>query len=333
MRAICVVREDQLEVQDIQTPSGAADGHLLVKMHASAINPGDKYFLANPNARALVTGGMSTQLVWGASGAGEVIQIGTNVPAVYFGKKVAIYRSLVRTPEAVGLWSEIAHVPYLNCVILPSKADTEDYSGSLVNVMTAYAFLEEVIEEGHRGMIATAGNSATGRALFALAEKKNVLVISLVRSDSQKRELERLGQTNILVTTELGFEEQLKSMAEKLHTTAIFEGVGGELVSRIAPLLPMKSTIYFYGFLTGAASFSLQSRLMMEKNMLMRPFSNFMSKTVTDRKRLFQALTTLSELIENPAFRTKVGSRFKYEQIDEAIQFAGEHGEKCLLVP
>jgi NADPH:quinone reductase len=64
-----------------------------------------------------------------------------------------------------------------------------DYCGSLVNVITAYAFLQEIAAEGHKGIIVTAGNSATGYALASLARKRNAPAIFLVRSVAAAEEI------------------------------------------------------------------------------------------------------------------------------------------------
>lgn len=74
-------------------------------MDSSAINHGDKTFLA----RLDLVGGLLAGkqfAVWGASGAGAVIAAGPGVPAESVGKTVAIYRSLSRSPDTVGLWCE-----------------------------------------------------------------------------------------------------------------------------------------------------------------------------------------------------------------------------------
>lgn len=114
--------------------------------------------------------------IWGASGAGRVAAIGPGVPQHYMGRKVAIYRSIsmIHSGQTIGLWSEQAQIDHLSCLILPDHVDTRDYSGSLVNIVTAYAFLRQMVEEGHRGIVATAGSSATGRALAALAQRDGV---------------------------------------------------------------------------------------------------------------------------------------------------------------
>jgi NADPH:quinone reductase len=330
MKAICVTPNRELEVRDIPTPNTPAPGHLLIDMEASAINHGDKAFLRMPmaagNALALDQHG-----VWGASGAGRVVAVGAGVPVEYTGKQVAVYRSLGRSPESVGLWCERAHVPYTTCLILPDRVRTRDYCGSLVNVITAYAFLEDIANAGHKGVIVTAGNSATGRALAALARSRNIPAIFLVRTPAARDALSRLGVENVIVTHE-GFNDTLGALSTELGTTAVFDGVGGDLLTRIAPSLPMNSTIYCYGFLGGAAPISIQSVLFMMKNLSMKRFSNFESRTVKEQAKLVAALKTLEGVIDDPMFMTRIGKEFRPDQIELAMAYGSADGAKAVLV-
>jgi hypothetical protein len=68
--------------------------------------------------------------------------------------------------------------------------------------------------------------------------------ILLVRTPAAKAELQRRGIEHVVVNQE-GFLSELADLAARLGATAIFDGVGGELVTGIAPILPMNSTIYF----------------------------------------------------------------------------------------
>jgi NADPH:quinone reductase-like Zn-dependent oxidoreductase len=330
MKAICVTRGRELEVRDIPTPNTPAPGHLLIDMEASAINHGDKTFLRMPTAagNALALGRHD---VWGASGAGRVVAVGAGVPVEYTGKQVAVYRSLDRSPESVGLWCERAHVPYTTCLILPDHVRTRDYCGSLVNVMTAYAFLEEIADAGHKGVIVTAGNSATGHALASLARSRNIPAIFLVRTTAARDALSRLGVEHVIVTTE-GFNDTLASLSTELGTTAVFDGVGGDLLTRITPSLPMNSTIYFYGFLGGAAPVSIQSVLFMMKNLSMKRFSNFESRTVKEQAKLVAALKTLEGVIDDPMFMTRIGKEFRRDQIELAMAYGSADGAKAVLI-
>jgi len=169
LKAVCVKADRSLEVRDIPMPPTPPADHMLVDIEACAINHGDKAFLKiHPMISAL-----RAYDVWGASAVGRVVAIGKDVPRAYAGKRVAIYRSMRPTPDTVGLWCERAQVHRLCCLILPEEVNPLAYSGSLVNVITAYAFLEQAADEGHRAVTVTAGNSATGNSLGALARKRN----------------------------------------------------------------------------------------------------------------------------------------------------------------
>jgi NADPH:quinone reductase len=339
VKAVCVNAKSALEVREIPTPTEPAPGHVLIDMDSSAINHGDKTFLANHANKAFLTRSAPTPVaasvheVWGASGAGRVVAIGAGVPEIYAGKQVAVYRSLSRSAEAIGLWCERAQAPYLSCAILPDAVRARDYSGSLVNVMTAYAFLEQIHTEGHKGVVVTASNSATGRAMLALARRRGTPVLFLARSASTQQELHRLGAQHVLVTTEEGFEDRFATLAERLGATAIFDGVGGELIGRLAPRVPPNSTFYFYGFLAGAAPVSIASVVFMTRNLVMKRFSNFESATVRDPEKLGAALSDLRGVIDDPLFRTRIGKEFRLDQIDEAMRFESAPGAKAVLVP
>lgn len=331
MKAICVTEQRDLEVRDIPTPSEPPPGYLMVDIAAAAINHGDKTFLKMPQAAG---NPFAARLhdTWGASAAGRVVAVGADVPAGYADRQVAIYRSLQRQLPVLGLWCERALVPYLCCLPLPDDVPAAAYSGSLVNVVTAYAFLEEAAGEGHRGVIVTAGNSATGLALAALARRRGMETILLVRTPAARVASRQQGIEHVLVIGE-GLPAELADLAATLGTTAVFDGVGGELISRIGPVLPMNSTVYCYGFLAGPAPISLPSVLFMMKNLTLKRFSNFESATVLDPVKLKAALDDLQTCIDDPLFQTRVGREFPLDRIDAAMGYEAVPGAKAVLVP
>ena len=300
-------------------------------MDAFAINHGDKLFLTRPLAAGNLLAARDHE-VWGASGAGVVVATGSAVPPSLVGKSVAIYRSLNRSPETIGLWCERAQVPYTCCVVLPAHVRPRDYCGSLVNIVTAYAFLSDIRAAGHEGVIATAGRSATARALASLARPQNMPVIRIVRSADTGMPDPGHGE-RMLMSSSDSFDRELAAAATELKTTAVFDGVGGDLLSRIAPGLPMNSTIYVYGFLGGAAPVSLPTALFMGKNLTMRRFSNFESAAVKDPDRLASTLDELAALIDDAAFTTTIGREFPFEQIEQAMAYEAASGAKAVLVP
>lgn len=332
MKAICVTPTRTLEVRDIPIPTDPPPGHVLVDMEACAINHGDKAFLARHMGLSSALP-MSRHDVWGASGAGLVVEAGAGVPVDLVGRRVAIYRSLGSSPETVGLWCERAQVSYTSCMVLPAHASSLDYCGSLVNIITAYSFLREVQAAGHEGIVITAGRSATGRVLAFLARQSNITAISLMRSATTETASRGQKAGHVILTTGANFEHEFTAASAEFKATAVFDGVGGALIGRIAPMLPTNTTVYVYGLLGGATPASLQASLFLTRNLAIRKFSNFESQTVKDPHRLRTAFEEFAGLIDDPLFATRVGREFSFAEIEPAMTFEMEPGVKAILRP
>ena len=331
MQAVCVTADRKLQVRDVPKLDEVPPEHLLIEMQAAAINHGDKAFLANPGA----AGSRATDRIydiWGASAAGKVLATAAGLPSELEGRMVAVYRSLSKSEHTVGLWSEQVLVPRTSCVLLPDGLSAGEYSGSLVNAITAYAFLQQMAVDGQKGVLVTAGSSATGRAMAALSRKRGVPAIFLTRSEQSAEKLRAAGVEHVMVTSDESFLSELESLAAKLSITAVFDGAGGELTSRIAPKLPMYSVVNLYGFLGAAVPLTISSLVIMAKNLTIKRFSNFASATVSEPQKLAAAITYLEGVIGDPLFHTIVGKEFAFEQIDQAMAYEGTSGSKAVLV-
>ncbi len=219
------------------------------------------------------------------------------------------------------------------CLLLPDHVDAREYSGSLVNVVTPYAFLEQAAAEGHRGIVVTAGGSATGRAMMALARRRDMPTLIIVRSAASKAEMLRKGAAHVLASNDPEFLRDFEQTAHELGTTAVFDGVGGALMSQITGALPPQSSIFFYGFLSGAEKVTFHSSIFMMKDLTMRRFSNFDSPTVRDEKKLANMLADLEDCIEDPLFRTQVGQDFDLSHFEAAMEYDAPDGRKAIFVP
>lgn len=300
-------------------------------MAASTITHGDKFFLTRPLPGA-TNFSSSGHNVYGANGAGTVAAIGAGVPSEVLGKQVAIYKSLTRSSETIGVWCERVQIPYTSCLVLPETVEARDYCGSFANVLTVYAFLAEIRDAGHKGIIVTAGNAATGFIAASLVKRLDMPAIFLVRTAAAREALVRQGVRDVLITTHETFDVDLQSLAGELQTTAVFDGVGGDLLSRILPALPLNTAIYVYGFLDGAKAITVPTMLLMGKNLTLRRFSNLESATVSDPGKLAAAIKDIEGIIDDPLFRTKIGKEFRLDQIDEAMAYEAAPGARAVLV-
>jgi NADPH2:quinone reductase len=298
-------------------------------MIAMGINAGDKFFISGNFPPGMFT--QSRHQIAGVSGVGKVIALGEGVPEKYAGKYVTVYRSLTAGDEIVGTWSEYAQLPYLQCAILPDNVDPEAYPGVLVNIITAYGAYRQAVREGHQGIVITAGNSDTGRAMLGFCLHAGLKVLSVVRNEQAKNELEALGAGSVLVHDGEQFKESFSALAGQLKTTAVFDGVGGNLLSEILESAPPATTVYAYGFLGGSTPVSFHTGILI-KGITIKGFSNFRSATVQNPQQLAAALDEISKVIHLPHFRFKTGAKFKLEEVDQALAFAGREGGKAVLI-
>lgn len=330
MKAISLVAKNQVQLKEISKPKKAAPEHLIIKMHACGVNAGDNAFIGGTFPPGSIP--ISFLDVCGVSGVGTVIETGEGVPDTYEGKNVTVYRSLKFSDNIIGTWSEYAQLHYLHCVILPDNVNIEEYSGSLVNIITPYAFLKQIEQEGHKGIICTAGNSATGIAMLGVCLAKNFPLISVVRNEEGRKELDLLGAKNIVMQSDISFKQQLNKTSKELKATAIFDGVGGEILNTIVDEIPFGSTVYAYGYLGGQTPFSFHTSILM-KGITIKGFANFRTQTVQNPHNLEAALKDISSIIDMPHFKTKNGRKFSFEEIKEALMFSSTTGKKAVLYP
>jgi NADPH2:quinone reductase len=328
MKALCKETNGVLQLKEIPKPEKVESGHLIVQMATMALNPGDKTFLKWP----LPPGAPTSRFdVYGFSGVGKVVSMGSGVPKSYEGQSVMVYRSLKPSEFMLGTWCEYSQLHYLNAAVVPSKLNLEDYSGSLVNLITSYSFLKQAQAEGHSAILCTAGTSATGMAMLGYCLAQNFPLISIVRTEEGKKELQELGAQNVLVSSDPGFKDQLAEMTKRLKATVVFEGVGGELLSRFIDALPQNATVYAYGSLGGAIPSTIQTMLLYSKGLTLKGFGNFQSATVQNPVLLEKALGEISALLHQPHFKTKLGKAFTFDQFNEAVAYVGPKGEKPVL--
>ena len=162
-------------------------------------------------------------------------------------------------------------------------------------------------------------------ALLGLCISNNFPIISIARTAEAKLELEELGAKHVVVKTDSDFKQQLKELTQRLGATAVFDGVGGEILNQIIDVLPFNSTIYCYGYLGGKTPLTVHTSIFM-KGITIKGFGNFRTKTVQNNGLLERALIDISEIIRMPHFKTKAAKKFRFEDIHEAIRFSSTTG-------
>lgn len=228
-----------LRVEDVEKPQ-PGPGEVLVRVAASPINPSDLAFLeGNYSPRPP----LPTRP--GLEGSGTVIEVGSGVMGRYLaGKRVAF----VAGSNGLGAWAQHVVVPYRLALPLSDDVSFEAGAMSVVNPLTALAFLEIAETDKHKAVVNTAAAGALGKMVDRVLTSEGIRVINVVRRPDQ---VERLsGAAVVLDSSSPDFDKDLRSVCREHNATLAFDAVGGVLTRRLLAAMPPTATVMVYGGLS-----------------------------------------------------------------------------------
>jgi NADPH:quinone reductase-like Zn-dependent oxidoreductase len=118
---------------------------------------------------------------------------------------------------------------------------------SVVNPLTALAFLEIVKSGGHKGVINTAAAGALGRMVDRALRADGIKVVNVVRRSDQARSLTDSGAEVALDSSSDDFDSELRQVCRDIDARLAFDAVGGVLTRRLLAAMPSGSTVMVYG--------------------------------------------------------------------------------------
>jgi NADPH:quinone reductase-like Zn-dependent oxidoreductase len=228
-----------LRVEDVAKPQ-PGPGEVLVRVVASPINPSDLAFLeGNYSPRPPVP----TRA--GLEGSGTVTEVGSGAMGRYLsGKRVAF----VAGGSGGGAWAE--HVVVPSRLALPLNDDVSFEAGamSVVNPLTALAFLEIAESRRHKAVVNTAAAGALGRMVDRVLTSAGIRVINVVRRPDQ---VEALSEAAVaLDSSSSNFDRDLAALCKEHGANLAFDAVGGALTRRLLAAMPGAATVMVYGGLS-----------------------------------------------------------------------------------
>jgi NADPH:quinone reductase-like Zn-dependent oxidoreductase len=242
MKAVFVEKHGgPLEVRETDIPQPGA-GEVLIRMAAAPINPSDIIGIRRANADS-----ESALFIPGLEGAGRVVAAGKGLlPHLWMGKRVAC------SPKhgSGGTWAEYMVTSAGLCFPLGHKVSDEQGSMSLVNPLTALAFIDIAIRGRHRTIINNAAASALGRMVELLCRKHGISLINIVRNQLHADSLRSMGSQYVLNSSDPLFTDQLASLSKQLNASVLFDSVCGNKMQSLIEALPYGSTVVIYGNLS-----------------------------------------------------------------------------------
>ncbi|HUV25984.1 MAG TPA: zinc-binding dehydrogenase [Anaerolineales bacterium] len=315
-----------LRVEQRPTPKPGED-EVLVKVAASPINPSDlafldgKYGFDNP-----------PPVVPGGEGSGTVVAVGPGAMGRYFlGKRVAC----LSNGERDGIWAEyIVASTKGGTFPLNKSVSLEQGAMSVINPLTASAFLEITKEGGRKAIVLTAAASTLGQMVNRLGRSKGVQVINIVRRDAQVELLKAQGATVVLNSSDGDFDRQLHDACHQYDAHLAFDAVAGTMTGQLLNALPENSTITVYSCLSHKAPQTHVDQIVFQGKTIT---GFWLGPWLSSTKNLLQILMLwrTSQKLIGTDLKSEIRARYPFQEARKAVQEYSDHmtGGKVLLKP
>ncbi len=228
------------KVNEVETGIVAPD-EVLVKCHASPVNPSDIAFVRGGyNIRK------SLPAIPGFEASGEVVGAGENCLDLV-GKKIACFSQ----DDNSGAWSQYFKTKAENCIELKPGIDMDQAACLSINPLTAFGMFEMVLEGGFDTIVLSAAGSRVAEHVRILADLHGVNTINIVRSPEKGISLAgRLNPINHQVIA-FGddFNEKIGDALSNSINAIALDAIGGDFAGNLFNILPKDSALVLYGAL------------------------------------------------------------------------------------
>jgi NADPH:quinone reductase-like Zn-dependent oxidoreductase len=306
---------DVLQHADVAVP---ADNRVWVKVVARPIHPADLAFI-----RGQYRVRPQFPQAAGLEGAGVVVKSPANAPFPV-GTRVAF-----RYP---GSWAEYAAVPPERLIEVPTDI-TDDVACQIsLNPITAWALLDEAKASVGDWIALTAATSTVSNLIAAMAKRRGVNVIGIVRgtaADGRARSL----ASHVISISEPDLPGALSAIAGDRRIAALLDSVGGSNTPKCFPALAPGARIIAYGVQDREPA-AVTNAMLIYSNLIWKGFGidRWLSELPDDqRARMIQELWSM---VRDETLTLPVASKHSLGQFRDALAADARSGRagKVLLV-
>src|SRR6476619_6837489 len=226
---------DVIELNTVSEPAlGQED--VLVSMEAAPINPSDFLYV-----RGLYGVRPAFPSSVGAEGVGRVAKIVSKVDAA-----LQVKRVLILPTYEQGTWADQVVAPVRNIVPISDEADPLQLSMIGINRATAYLLLNRYVSLMPGDWIGqTAGNSAVGQYIIALAKLAGVKTVNVVRREGAAEQVRQFGGDCVVIQGD-NLHKDVEEALDGKKLSLVLDSVGGTPVGELAKSLKNGGSIVVY---------------------------------------------------------------------------------------
>jgi NADPH:quinone reductase len=294
------------------------DNQVLVKVAARPIHPADLAFI-----RGQYRIRPAFPQVAGLEGAGVVVESPPNAPFPA-GTRVAF-----RYP---GSWADYAAVPLERLIEVPADISDDAACQLSLNPITAWALLDEAKAKAGDWIMLTAATSTVSNLIAAMAKRRGVHVIGIVRRTTDEGKARSLAN-HILSIGEPDLAGALAAIAGDRRIAALLDSVGGPNTAKLFPVLAPGARIVAYGVQDPEPA-AVTNAMLIYSNLTWKGFGidRWLSECPDDQR--IRMVQELWPLIRDKTLALPVASKHSLAQFRDALAADGRSGRagKVLLV-
>jgi NADPH:quinone reductase-like Zn-dependent oxidoreductase len=324
MRAVQAVAfgspAEVVKLNEVSDPGAPGPDEVVVAVEATPINNTDLMIIAGrygylPPLPATL----------GIEGVGRVIAAGSKVKNLKEGDRTLIP---IQTPT----WTERVKFTASWQRALSEKADIQQLSMVGVNPATAYLLLTDFVKVSRDGWVIQNGaNSATGRAVIAIAKSLGIKTINVVRREELVPELRSLGADVVL----LDGADLAKRVARETGGAQIQLGldvVGGSSTLNLMNCLGRKGVLVVYSAMSGQPFVGSALSAIFGEVSVRGFWLGHWRKTAKD-DTMAAVYGHLVPMVGSGAITAPVAATYSLERFPEAIAQAAAFKGKIIFTP
>ena len=248
MRALTLIADRKLQVQDAEPPAAPGPGEVQVRVRALALNHIDVW-----GWRGMAFAKRKLPLIVGAEAAGEIAALGPGVNSFRTGDPVVMYGAITcgecracrsgrdNLCENVGgilgfhvdgFGRDLLNLPARLTIPVPEGVALRDAACAPIAFATVQHMLFDNAKlESGETILVHAGGSGIGTAAIKMAKAIGCTVITTVGDEGKAEKAKALGADHVINYRTDRFEHNVRKLTGKKGVDVVFEHVGAETFS------------------------------------------------------------------------------------------------------
>lgn len=298
----------------------AAPGEIMVEIEAAGVNFIDVYHRTGAYQTGL-------PLTPGVEGAGEVVAVGMDVSQFERGDRVAY-------AMVMGSYAEYVTVPVEKAVRVPDGFDLRQAAAVMLQGMTAHYLSHSTYSlQEHESALIHAAAGGVGSLLVQMAKLRGAHVTGTTSTEEKAQAAGELGADEVILYTEVDFEEEIKRITLGEGVDVVYDGVGKTTFGKGLNCLRQRGTMVLFGQASGPVEPIDPQRLKQKGSLyLTRPS---LGDFIATRNELEGRANDLFEWIESGELTVCIDRAFPLKEASEAHRYIeGRKTQgKLLLIP